>query len=344
VFTNKAIVVTSISPPNKVLRKIAAGSISAGFDFIVVGDTKSPADFHLEGCDFHSVSRQQESPFTFAKLCPTRHYARKNIGYLLAISAGALLILETDDDNNPRSEFWLERRLSTNVPQLQDSGWVNVYRYFSETTIWPRGLPLDAINDSLPAFESLSARNVECPIQQGLTDQDPDVDAIYRLVLPLPQDFRRDRRIALGSGSWCPFNSQNTAWWPQAYPLLYLPAYCSFRMTDIWRSFVAQKIAFINGWSILFHEPNVWQERNDHCLMCDFVDEVPGYLNNRAMCTALDALDLHPGAEEMAGNLRKCYETLIEKSWIGEGELQLLEAWLEDLRMIGRDSGVATGP
>jgi hypothetical protein len=58
----------------------------------------------------------------------------------------------------------------------------------------------------------------------------------------------------------------------------------------------------------------------------------------------IDALDPPPGrASEMARNLQKCYETLIEKSWVGEDQLQLLEAWLEDLRMIGRDSGVAIG-
>jgi hypothetical protein len=49
----------------------------------------------------------------------------------------------------------------------------------------------------------------------------------------------------------------------------------------------------------------------------------------------IDALDLPPGgAGERAGNLRQCYETLIEKSWVGEDQLQLLEACLE-----GRDSG-----
>ena len=54
----------------------------------------------------------------------------------------------------------------------------------------------------------------------------------------------------------------------------------------------------------------------------------------------IDALDLPPrGAGEMAGNLRQCYETLIEKSRVGEDQLQLLEAWLADLRMISRDSG-----
>jgi hypothetical protein len=140
--------------------------------------------------------------------------------------------------------------------------------------------------------------------------------------------------------SWCPFNSQNTSWWPQAYPLLYLPAHCSFRMTDIWRSFVAQRIAWANDWGILFHEPTVWQDRNEHNLMRDFADEVPGYLHNREMGAALAALELKPGVEHLGDNLRSCYETLVRRGWVGEAELPLLEAWLADLSAIGLPSGV----
>lgn len=325
-----AVVVTSISSPNRSLLALAEGSRSHRFKFIVVGDTKSPVDFELEGCDFQGVERQRESGFRYAQLCPTRSYARKNVGYLLAIRAGAPLIFETDDDNIPRAGFWSERQLHVEAPVLAGAGWVNVYHYFCDVTMWPRGLPLDAVQEKLPEWESLGASRAECPIQQGLADGDPDVDAVYRLLLPLPQDFRGDRRLILGEGSWCPFNSQNTTWWPQAYPLLYLPAHCSFRMTDIWRSFVAQKIAWVNGWSILFHEPTVWQDRNDHHLMSDFADEVPGYLHNRAMGFALDELELRPGAEHMAENLRTCYRELVRRTWVGENELPLLEAWLED--------------
>jgi hypothetical protein len=329
-----ALVVTSISAPNGVLRALAEGAGPAGFDFTVIGDSKSPADFELDGCDFYSVDRQRETGLRFAELCPTRHYARKNIGYLLAIKAGAPLILETDDDNYPRDGFWTERQRNVHAPALEKGGWVNVYRYFSDAPIWPRGLPLDEIQTAPPAFESLETATTACPIQQGLADENPDVDAIYRLAFPLPQNFRTDRRVALGPGSWCPFNSQNTAWWPEAYPLLYLPAHCSFRMTDIWRSFVAQRIAWANGWSVLFHEPNVWQERNEHSLMRDFADEVPGYLNNRAICAELDSLELEPGAAAMGDNLRRCYEMLTARGWVGTEELQLLDAWLADLASI----------
>jgi hypothetical protein len=326
-----ALILTSISRPNAVLQALAAGAVEAGFDFIVIGDTKSPADFALEGCDFFSVERQLATRFEFARICPTRHYARKNIGYLLAIERGAPLIVETDDDNFPRAEFWQERAKELHVPVLENGGWTNVYRYFSDSNIWPRGLPLDELQSSPADYASLPLEKVSCPIQQGLADENPDVDAIYRLVLSLPQDFRSDRRIALGTGTWCPFNSQNTTWWPETYPLLYLPAHCSFRMTDIWRSFVAQRIAWENKWSILFHEPTVWQDRNDHYLMRDFADEVPGYLNNRAMGAALADLDLKPGVEYLGDNLRVCYRELVEKGWVGEAELELLDRWLEDL-------------
>ena len=329
-MSRPAVVVTTISAPNAILRAIAEGATAAGHDFIAIGDEKSPADFQLDGCDFYSVDRQRATGLRFAEVCPTRHYARKNIGYLLAMRAGAPFIRETDDDNFPRPDFWLPRSRNLTVPCLTNAGWVNVYRYFTEVPIWPRGLPLDEIQTPLRDFETIPSAEVLCPIQQGLADENPDVDAIYRLAFPLPQNFRRDRRLALANGSWCPFNSQNTVFWPEAYPLLYLPAFCSFRMTDIWRSFVAQRIAWANAWSILFHEPNVWQERNDHSLMRDFADEVPGYLNNRAICEALAALDLEPGVEAIATNLRRCYELMIERGWVGAGELDLVDAWLAD--------------
>jgi hypothetical protein len=45
------------------------------------------------------------------------------------------------------------------------------------------------------------------------------------------------------------------------------------------RSFVAQRIPWENGWSALFESPTVWQDHNDHNLMRDLRDEVPGYLH-----------------------------------------------------------------
>lgn len=329
-----SLVVTSIASPNRVLRSLAAGCVERGISFYVIGDVPSPADFHLDGCEFYGVCRQGSTGFRTADILPERHYARKNVGYLLAMRSRAGLIIETDDDNFPREEFWVPQLRRRVVRYLDNAGWTNVYTYFSDVNIWPRGLPLDAVQRPIPAFESLPAAERDCPIQQGLADENPDVDAIYRLILPLPVSFGKERSVALGPGTWCPFNSQNTSWWPDAFPLLYLPSHCSFRMTDIWRSFVAQRIAWENGWSILFREASVYQERNEHNLMRDFQDEIPGYLNNSRIGTALGQLDLRPGLGNIGTNLYRCYEVFVSMGLIDCRELEIVEAWLEDIAAI----------
>ena len=325
-----ALVVTSIAAPNAVLRALAEGSLRHNVHFYNIGDSKTPAGFALDGCDYYSLERQRASGLAYAALCPERSYTRKNIGYLLAIRDGARVLIETDDDNFPRDPFWLPRQREAQAPLAEKTGWLNAYGFFSDALLWPRGLPLDAVQTKLPELASLPLVTRDCPIQQGLADENPDVDAIYRLLLPLPQNLRPGR-VILGDRAWCPFNSQNTTWWAEAFPLLYLPAHCSFRMTDIWRSFVAQRIAWANGWSVLFHEATVWQERNDHNLMRDFQDEVPGYLHNRAIGATLDALPLEPGVHNLGENLRRCYTALVGMGVVGEAELPLLEAWLGDL-------------
>lgn len=336
-----AVVVTSIAKPNVPLRQLAEGCRQNGYEFIVIGDEASPTVFDLDACRFYGLKEQRELGLKFAELCPTRHYARKNIGYLVAMQSGATMIIETDDDNLPYEQFWTQRCRHQSVHSIAGAGWVNIYRYFTDLNIWPRGLPLDQINNPVPAYDDLPLENVDSPIQQGLSDTDPDVDAIYRLILPLPLSFRNDRRLALRSGSWSPFNSQNTTWWREAFPLLYLPAYCSFRMTDIWRSFVAQRIAWANDWSILFHEPTGEQERNEHNLMRDFQDELPGYLNNRRICEAFAQLQLPSGVAHLTENLRACYEQLVRMDLLDSRELTLIDAWIEDLGKTSSTTAVA---
>jgi hypothetical protein len=329
--TDRTVVITSIAGPNAVMQAIAR---QVPGRLIVVGDTKSPETFELAGAHFLSLRQQLECGLRFARLCPQRHYARKNVGYLKAIAGGARVIQETDDDNMPEDGFFAPVARQFAAPVLRGTGWSNVYHYFSDLPIWPRGLPLEEIHAPLPAFADLPVETVDCPIQQGLASGNPDVDAVFRLTAPAEVAFHPTRRMALSQGAWCPFNSQNTVWFADAFPLLYLPAYCSFRMTDIWRSFVAQRIAWENGWSVLFHHATVYQERNVHDLMRDFADEIPGYLNNQKIKAVLSALTLAPGTAAIGANLVKCYQALIGLGVVGEQELSLLEAWTEDLARV----------
>lgn len=324
-----SLVITSIASPNAVLKSYAQMCKQHSVNFIVVGDTKSPNDFFIENCQFLSIEAQHGIHNSFSRLLPVKHYARKNMGYLQAIQQGSTVIIETDDDNFGNDNFFNFFPQSSTQFHYEVTGkWVNIYQYFTHKNIWPRGLPLDCILDSSADFSKAQLQNINAPIQQGLANDNPDVDAIYRLVCDERIQFNHNAPIALGKHTWCPFNSQNTVWYKEAFPLLYLPSYCSFRMTDIWRSFIAQRIAWENNWQVLFYAPTVWQERNEHNLMRDFEEEVPGYLHNNEIKKTLEWLTLKSGADNLGDNLKRCYDALIQRQYVGEAEMPLLEAWL----------------
>ncbi len=324
------LVITSIAEDSHfILKRYAAEANIQDIPFIVVGDTKSPKEFCMDGCDFYSIERQESLGLELSKKLPKNHYARKNIGYLVAIRNGAEVIVETDDDNIPLDGFWGHHTARHFVQTINHDGWVNIYKYYADINIWPRGFALEKILDPLP--ELGEHKEVYCPIQQGLADDNPDVDAIYRLTHPLPITFNKREAIALEKKSICPFNSQNTTWFKEAFPLLYLPSYCSFRMTDIWRSFIAQRIAWTCGWSILFHDSTVRQKRNDHDLMHDFLDEISGYSGNFGIVSALSSLHLKEGVSNISENLKSCYQKLVSLNFIDQQELELLDSWLLDI-------------
>lgn len=332
-----AIVITSISSPNPVMKSIADQVFrDTEKKFFVIGDVKSPADFLLDGCHFFSVDSQQKLSFEIIKGLPFKHYARKNIGYLLAWRDGFECIVETDDDNFPYTDFWKDRNRTVSGTSIESKGWINVYKWFSKKNIWPRGLPLEKLSTAnLFSNSTIEQQRSISPIQQGLANQNPDVDAVYRMVESLPVDFEANTPILLGSDQFCPFNSQNTTWFKEAFPLMYLPSYCSFRMTDIWRSFIAQRIAWTCDWKLTFHSATVWQERNEHNLLRDFEDEVPGYLLNEKIVVALRDLDLPGGVANIYDNLYACYKMMVERKFItSELELGLVEAWIKDCKSI----------
>lgn len=327
-----ALIVTTINPPTQAMVALAGGAREREIDFFVIGDKKGPSDFSLHGVTFRSYQDQLASDFEFASACPSGHYARKNIGYLEAVASGAEVIVETDDDNLPRPAFFEPRSLEVEGQVFRDAGWVNTYRAYSTGTVWPRGFPLRHVLAPSPAGDATAA--VACPIQQGLADEDPDVDAIYRLVGEMPVHFSDGPPVVLASGSWCPFNSQNTTWFPEAFPLLYLPVYCSWRMTDIWRSFVAQRILGANDWGLAFHQATVWQERNEHDLLRDFEEEIPGYLHNEEIVTRLAAMNIPAGPDHLFDAVELCYTELVSMGMVGAEELPLFAAFRRDFEAV----------
>ena len=330
-------VLTTIQAPTASVTDLLEALRTIDARLIVIGDKKGPSQFQGGLADFFPLAEQSKLPYRLAHLLPTGHYSRKNLGYLIAFDRGARCIYETDDDNAPLPS-WVPRMESIKAQRVVARPWMNVYRLFKNELIWPRGFPLDKVGD-LETFRhdgSAALENVVAPIQQGLANNSPDVDAVWRLALDRPMDFDPGPSVWLPPDTYCPFNSQTTWWWPDAYPLMYLPSYCSFRMTDIWRSFIAQRCLWACGSGVAFHGAEVVQQRNEHNLLRDFEDEIPGYLHNEHIVRVLNKCNLGPGIENAAGNLHRCYQALVEVTIFPPEEMPLLEAWLDDIAAVAK--------
>jgi len=332
-----AAVITTVQQPTRGVVKLVEKLTECGGSLVVAGDKQGPAHFQsprFEECrvDFLTLADQLASEFELARKLPVASYSRKNVAYLHAIAAGVDLLYETDDDNAPLDSWQLrsESVASARSVGVTKGRWVNAYRYFSSELIWPRGFPLSEARSDVPETRMVAA--MRSPIQQGLANGSPDVDAVWRLIFDRNFAFNDNAPVILEAGNWCPFNTQSTWWWPMAYSLLYLPSYCSFRVCDIWKSFVAQRCIWEVGYGVTFHAPEVFQDRNQHDLDRDFTDEVPGYTRNKEIANILSRLQLRGGKEQIGDNLHRCYEALVAEGIFPSTELELVELWLENFR------------
>jgi hypothetical protein len=151
----QTLIITSIAnDQNPILKQWAKEAKENNTDFIVIGDKKSPDNMMFEYGDFYSAERQEALHFKLAKILPFNHYSRKNIGYLLAMAKGSEVIIETDDDNKPMDNFWYKKEPDKCCNFIIDAGWVNIYKWFSDSGIWARGFPIEKLKVNISQISS----------------------------------------------------------------------------------------------------------------------------------------------------------------------------------------------
>ena len=326
----KSIVITTINSPTEAIEQLSRRT--DGWPLIVIGDNKTPSNWAREGARFVSIADQRELDFQLAKLLPENHYCRKNLGYLLAMAQGVDRLAETDDDNLPAGWPLEDATRTVRGHLAKADGWLNIYEYFTDELIWPRGYPLNKILPHSPVAVPTDPRQEwQSSVQQYLAAGDPDVDAVYRLTVGKDDHVFRDTTVGLDFGTVVPFNSQSTLWFSEAFPYLYLPSFVSFRMTDIWRSFVAQICLWAVGDRVTYHGKGVKQVRNEHDLMRDYRDEVVGYDRNEEIVENLQRLQLSSNIVDGPANLLACYRELKRIGIVPDKEIPLVEAWIADV-------------
>lgn len=324
---NKFLVLTTTNSPTKAVRNYA---MLKGWEIVVVGDKKTPKDWRVRNVTYLSPDDQKKLSFKVVKKIPWNNYSRKMIGYLYAIKNGADIIAETDDDNYPLKNWgWLPNQ--NKIKTISGNGFVNMYKYFTKSKIWPRGFPLDEIGKDLK-FVCTNRVSKKIGVWQFLANKQPDVDAIYRLTNNKEITFQEIKPFMLDGNVVFPFNSQNTIFYRDVFPLMYLPAFVTMRATDIIRGLIAQPIMWASGIYLGVGKATVYQNRNYHDYMKDFVDEIPVYLNSKVIVSkVVDSVSPNIGIED---NLLKCYEVLARDNIISTLEIDLLRLWINDVQKL----------
>lgn len=322
----KSIVITSIFEPTEAVKSFAELN---DYELIVVGDKKSPKNWECKNATYLSIEKQEHLGFQLVKKLPFNHYSRKMLGYLYAIQNNSDYIIDTDDDNIPYPDWGFPPFIGEFESILKNQGFVNIYQLFSSKKVWPRGLPLNLINTDFNLANKVSLEGCNVGIWQGLADEDPDVDAIYRLTNDQPCYFKKREPIVLNTGTICPFNTQNTIIRKELFPLLYLPTEVSFRFTDILRGLVAQPIMWLFGYQLGFVNATVVQKRNPHDYMKDFFSELSMY----EQCEKVPEIVNNSISKKnsLLNNLFQAYEALEKSKIVSKNELFTLEAWVMDV-------------
>lgn len=322
---NKYIIITSIFGPTEAVKKFA---VLEDWKLVVVGDKKTPVDWNYKNVIYISPDEQLKLYPEFTHNLPWNSYCRKMTGYLYAIKNGAEVIADTDDDNIPYKN-WGETISFEGVHKTIKTGaFINVYKEFTADHVWPRGFPLNRILEH--TVPDKTKKNSKIGIWQFLADEDPDVDAIYRLTNNKPIYFEKNDNIILEKNTVCPFNSQNTFFRKELFPLLYLPAFVTFRYTDILRGLVAQPLMWEEGFLLGFGKATVIQKRNPHNYLKDFESEIPCYLYPEKVIEIIKSSIKKKAS--LKANLLNAYTSLLSEKIINRNEIELLKLWLEIFR------------
>jgi hypothetical protein len=346
--SQKWAVVTTIFNVTKAIRQFDS---LPGWCTVVVGDKKSwqkslddyfPTGKHVR---FLTPDDQETLGFRSLNATPWNHFARKNLGFLYAMREGAEIILDFDDDNeflwpifSPAFEDPSSVNASVEVRSVSDSGAINVYELFGPSDhCWPRGLPLSKSQQRSTNLSNVSVNRTQIAVWQHLAQMDPDVDAIWRLTHALPLNFTEGLTpVVLEKGTWSPFNGQATAWAKVGFPMMRLPSTVHGRVSDIWRSYLAQPLLWNQNLSVAFTSPQFSvPDRNAHNYDGDFEAEIPLYRQAGAMMQHLvnvseQRIHVNPYAA-----LFSSYVTLYEHGLLEIEDVTAVKAWVEDLLTLG---------
>ena len=272
----KIIVTTTIQSPTKASRLFAE---KEGWEFIVVGDTKTPhEEYKSINCTYLHPEYQEREYKEISDLIGWKTIQRRNIGFIEAYRRGADVIATVDDDNIPYDNWGKNLLLNKEIEVDLYEPYGDYFDPLSVTNhkdLWHRGYPIEHL-DFKNKIEYKGKIKKIFKIQADLWDGDPDIDAICRLSKKPCVKF--DKISPFTSNKFSPFNSQNT-FISRDVISHYMVLPFVGRMDDIWGGYLVEKLF---GCCVVYNEATVYQERNPQDLVKNLENEIIGYRHTKS--------------------------------------------------------------
>lgn len=322
---NRCVIITTINKPTESILKHISNTM---YDTIIIGDKKTPDDYRRLNCIYLDIDTQAKLFPELCEIIPYNHYCRKNLGYLYAIKKGYQLIYETDDDNIPYQNF----DNFTNPDRIiseKNNTWINIFKYFTNNAhIWPRGFPITLLKN-VPNFV-INSCDKNPAIINGLVENDPDVDACFRLICNHQDTIKweKNKSIIIDNKNICLFNTQNTFWTnSDLFISMLIPCSVSFRYCDILRGIITNVILKQTDNYMMYTSPNVIQVRNDHNLIDDFKSEFEMYIHNVKILEYIeDNITDSMNTKYLLGTI---YDNLLKNNVITQKDVDILNIWFK---------------
>ena len=356
-----AVMTTIFQPTEAVRRQVRL----PGWCLVVVGDKKTPPEYETgwipgignKAVVFLSEKEQKKMNSRFVEAIPWNHFGRKNIGYLYAITHGAEVIWDFDDDN--LLKYFIEGAAPDGAPSLNAAvpsspavhvllpqnhshPTLNPYPYLGAMSqpSWPRGIPLADIKVSKCSnftLEDIKVNTESIGVLQSLADYQPDLDAIYRITMPNPFFFKRTnetRPLLVPRRVLTPYNAQATLHFKKSFWGLLLPITVHGRVSDIWRSYFAQRIFWQTNLQLGFlPRPLVVHQRNDHNNLGDLNGEQDLYMKSEHLVKFLSSW--RGTGNSLPELIEELWVALYEHNYIDVKDVELVQLWLNSLIDIG---------
>jgi hypothetical protein len=307
----------------------------------------------------HKETSQNSAVGAFLNVIPYHHFGRKNVGYLYAIQHGAKILFDFDDDNL----LPLDNKNGQVLPPLTNTTHLHGARIVESQHIafnhhsllgapiessWARGFPLEYIQTN-STYGNVVKEGATVSVDQTIAvmqfcaNGNPDIDAIHRLVHPLPMMFAADKRrdnsllegistdgaLVAPSNAFAPYNAQATIHSYNAMWALLLPMTVPGRVSDIWRAYFAQAIFRDAGLSLVMLPPNILQERNEHNYLADMQAELDLYFKGGKLLEFMS--DWKNNATSVPARMEDLWIALHERSYIELDDVNVLQLWLAAL-------------